>query len=84
MNNLFKINDEVVRTKDQYHVGYTGRIIEVDEVKKRVRVAWYNAPKTWVRFDVIALTSIPYEIRREEFKKKGYSTPWVHNVYYLK
>ena len=61
-----KIGLEVVRSKGDYVVGYTGVIIEIDEVRGRARVDWKETVKTWVSFSVIEPTSIPYEIVRPE------------------
>ena len=60
----FQITQEVVRTKGDYVVGRVGKIIAIDAEKNRAQVEWYNAPKTWVSFTAIELTSIPYEIDR--------------------
>ena len=58
----FIIGDEVVRSKGDYVVGRVGKIIEIDSLNGRARVEWEGSPRTWVKFDVIELTSIPYEI----------------------
>lgn len=56
-----KLGLEVVRSKGDYVVGRTGNVIELDDIKKRVRVQWGNL-KTWVKVEAVEPTSIPYEI----------------------
>jgi hypothetical protein len=58
----FQIGQEVVRSKGDYVVGRIGKIISIDTEKHRAQVEWYNAPKSWVTFTALELTSIPYEI----------------------
>lgn len=59
-----QIGQEVVRSKGDYVVGRTGEIIDRDETKNRVRVAWKGENKTWVSCDSVEPTFIPYEIIR--------------------
>lgn len=59
----FEIGNEVVRSKGDYVVGRIGVIIELDEINERARVDWKGNPKTWVKYDVIEKTEIPYEIK---------------------
>ena len=49
---------EVVRAKGDYVVGRVGNIIAIDTEKNRAQVNWGS----WVSFNVIEPTSIPYEI----------------------
>lgn len=58
----FTIGAEVVRSKGDYVVGRKGTIINIDSVKSRAQVQWYGETKTWVKFDSLELTSIPYQI----------------------
>ena len=53
-----EIGQEVVRSKGDYVVGRVGTIIAIDAEKQRAQVSWGS----WVKFDVIEPTSIPYEI----------------------
>lgn len=61
MKNI-EIGNEVVRCKGDYVVGRIGIVVDIDTVKNRAQVQWYNESKTWVKLEVIAPTSIPYEI----------------------
>lgn len=56
------IGQSVVRSKGDYVVGRTGEIIDRDENRQRVRVAWQGENRTWVSVGSIELTSTPYEI----------------------
>ena len=58
----FLIGDQVIRSKGDYVVGRVGKIIEIDSLNRRARVEWEGSPRTWVKFDVIELASIPCEI----------------------
>ena len=58
----FELGQEVVRSKGDYVVGRIGKIVEIDNDKKRARVDWVGETKTWVSFSVVAKTSIPYRI----------------------
>ena len=58
----FLIGDQVIRSKGDYVVGRVGKIIEIDSLNRRARVEWEGNPRTWVKFDVIELASIPCEI----------------------
>lgn len=58
----FIIGDQVIRSKGDYVVGRVGKIIEIDSLNGRARVEWEGNPRTWVKFDVIELASIPCEI----------------------
>jgi len=60
--NKFEIGSEVVRSKGDYVVGRTGRVIALDTEKNRAQVEWYTASKSWVKCECLELTSIPYEI----------------------
>lgn len=63
------IGQEVVRSKGDYVVGRKGPVVEIDEVNGRARVAWNEGGgRTWVKFDVIEPTSIPYEITPVTYK----------------
>jgi len=66
----FKIGDEVVRSKGDYVVGRIGNVIEIDAEKQRARVQWVGV-KTWCKFDVLELTSIPYEIIEPIYPNNG-------------
>lgn len=67
----FDINQEVVRSKGDYVVGRKGKIVAIDNEKKRAQVEWYHSPKTWVSFNSIELTSVPYSIIPEFRKRDG-------------
>jgi hypothetical protein len=56
------IGAEVVRSKGDYVVGRVGKIIAIDSEKGRAQVSWNTSDTTWVKFDSLELTSIPYEI----------------------
>lgn len=58
----FLIGDQVIRSKGDYVVGRVGKIIEIDSLNRRARVEWEGSPRTWVKFNVIELASIPCEI----------------------
>ena len=58
----FKIGDEVVRSVGDYVVGRIGKVIAIDEFKLRAQVDFYGCTTTWVSFNSLELTSIPYEI----------------------
>lgn len=66
----FSVGDEVVRTKGDYVVGRVGKIFAIDTIKMRAQVKWDGVPMTWVSFNALELTSIPYEIL-----KKGTTYP---------
>lgn len=57
-----KLDLIVVRSKGDYVVGRTGRIVDIDEDNRRVRVAWEGFNKTWVKVECVELHSIPYRI----------------------
>ena len=57
MSNSFQVGDNVTRIKGDYVVGRTGVIIDLDAIRRRARVQWRYAPKTWVSFDVIGHSS---------------------------
>lgn len=61
----FEVGQEVVRTKGDYVVGRTGLIVAIDTEKNRAQVDWKPDPKTWVSFNSLELTSIPYKIVRK-------------------
>jgi len=50
---------EVVRAKGDYVVGRVGKVIAIDTEKNRAQVSWGS----WVSFNAIEPTSIPYEIK---------------------
>lgn len=58
----FKIGQEVVRSKGDYVVGRVGNIVAIDTDKNRAQVSWNGDTTTWVSFNALELTSIPYEI----------------------
>lgn len=47
-------------------------VIELDEIKKRARIAWYGETKTWVSCMAIEPTDIPYEIKMPDLTKSPY------------
>lgn len=61
------IGQQVVRSKGDYVVGRVGTVVAIDFEKNRAQVQWHGNTKTWVAFNAIELTSIPYEI----VKRKG-------------
>ena len=69
MTTKFEIGQEVVRTKGDYVVGRTGRILDLDLTKGRAQVQW--GTKSWVSFNSIELISIPYKIIPSHTNKKG-------------
>ena len=79
MNYDFQIGDNVVRSKGDYVVGRTGDILELDLEKNRARVFWTNEGlRTWVSFNAIAPTTIPYRIEPSRQIKPG---KWVYPKY---
>jgi len=58
----FQIGQEVVRSKGDYVVGRVGIVISIDTEKNRAQVEWNEDPMSWVSFESLELTSIPYEI----------------------
>ena len=66
----FEIGQEVVRSKGDYVVGRVGTVIAIDSEKQRAQIAWVNDPKSWVAFNALELTSIPYEIIKPYQKDK--------------
>jgi len=75
-----KIGVEVVRSKGDYVVGRVGTIIDLDLIKNRAQVKWSLDPKSWVSFDSLELTSIPYKINPSYQKNDRYKT-WVNPKY---
>jgi hypothetical protein len=71
-----QIGQQVVRSKGDYVVGRIGEIIDKDEIKNRVRVAWVGENRTWVSVNSIEPTFIPYEIIPAQFDKNGRGTSW--------
>lgn len=67
MEKQFKIGDEVVRSKGDYVVGRTGKILNIDLIKKRAQVDW----GTWVSLNSMELLSVPYKL----VYKKGSPNP---------
>lgn len=56
-----EIGTEVVRSKGDYVVGRIGKIVAIDSEKNRAQVDW-NSVKTWVSFNALEPTNIPYKI----------------------
>lgn len=82
MKTIPEINTEVIRIDGGYTVGRIGNVIELDEARGRVRVAWNNEPRTWVGIKSIELTATPYEIiQGYDDKKTG---RWVQQRYIRK
>jgi hypothetical protein len=77
----FEIGQQVVRTEGDYVVGRTGTVIELDLVKGRARVEWEGAPRTWVSFKVIELTSVPYKIDMVDYIPRGDKRVFTKKVY---
>jgi hypothetical protein len=76
---------EVVRSKGDYVVGYTGTIIAIDAEKNRAQINWNQSNKTWVSFSSLEPTSIPYRIEpekqiKDKHGRKGYDK-WVFPKY---
>jgi hypothetical protein len=69
-NSNIQIGTEVVRSKGDYVVGRVGKVIAIDTEKNRAQVEWNTAPKSWVSFTSLELTSIPYEIIKPYQKDK--------------
>jgi hypothetical protein len=69
-NSNIQIGTEVVRTKGDYVVGRIGNVLAIDIEKNRAQVSWNGESTTWVSFNALELTSIPYEII---YKKNKYS-----------
>lgn len=57
-----QIGQQVVRSKGDYVVGRIGEIINRDENKNRVQIAWGGNTKTWVSVNSLEPTFIPYDI----------------------
>lgn len=68
----FKIGDEVVRIKGDYVVGRVGIVVAINEKTLRAQVDC--GIKTWVNFNSLELTSIPYEIIPSYQKSKSVFT----------
>lgn len=62
MQTIPTIDLEVVRSKGDYVVGRIGNVKNINLAKARAQVAWKNNSKSWVAFDSIEPTSIPYVI----------------------
>ena len=58
----FEIGQEVVRSKGDYVVGRIGNVVSIDLEKNKAQVSWNGNTTTWVSFNSLELTSIPYEI----------------------
>lgn len=71
-NANFQTGQQVVRAKGDYVVGRTGIIVSIDSEKNRAQVQWDGETKTWVSFNALADTSIPYEIVRSTGKWPKY------------
>ena len=69
-----EIGQEVVRSKGDYVVGRVGNVIALDMVKGRAQVDWESG-KTWVSFNALEPTSIPYFILEGYEIKKGFVYP---------
>lgn len=52
----------VVRSKGDYVVGRVGKVVAIDEVKKRAQVDWDESSKTWVAVEAIEPEAKPYKI----------------------
>jgi len=79
MENLkFEIGQEVVRSKGDYVVGRIGKVIAIDAEKNMAQVEWNEDPKSWVSFNSLELTSIPFEII-PSYQKDKYT--WVNPKY---
>lgn len=76
----FTIGLQVVRAKGDYVVGRVGNIIAIDTEKNRAQVSWNGDTTTWVSFNALELTSIPYEIVPAYQKNDKYKT-WVNQKY---
>jgi hypothetical protein len=61
-NSNIQIKTEVVRSKGDYVVGRVGNVVAIDLEKNRAQVSWNGDTTTWVSFNALELTSIPYEI----------------------
>ena len=70
-NQSLTIGQEVVRSKGDYVVGRIGIIIAIDTEKNRAQVSWYGQTTTWVSFNALELTSIPYEILSYKYRRLG-------------
>ena len=80
-NAKFQIGQEVVRSKGDHVVGYTGTVIELDLEKGRARVDWVETVRTWVSFNSLELKSTPYEIIRREPKIVKGHKKYFHPIY---
>lgn len=74
--NKIELGHEVVRSKGDYVVGRKGTILALDMTARRARVDWYGETKTWVSFDSIESTSIPYKIEPTKFNEEGRRISW--------
>jgi len=68
-NQSLTIGQEVVRSKGDYVVGRIGIIIAIDTEKNRAQVSWNGETTTWVSFNALELTSIPYEIVSYKYRR---------------
>ena len=67
---------EVVRSKGDYVVGNIGSIVNIDAEKNRAQVDWVTSSITWVKFEVIEPTSIPYTISEHSYNAKTGKHTW--------
>ena len=47
----------VRRIASDYTNGRIGRVIEIDSIRNRARVAWEGHPRTWVKFEFLAIVN---------------------------
>ena len=47
----------VKRIASDYTNGRVGRVIEIDPIHNRARVAWEGHPRTWVKFACLAIVT---------------------------
>ena len=47
----------VKRIASDYTNGRVGRVIEIDPIHDRARVAWEGHPRTWVKFACLAIVT---------------------------
>lgn len=71
-----EIGEDVVRTKGDYVVGRTGKVVAIDVEKNRAQIEWKGETKTWVSFDSLEPISIPYEIIPMKFDGNGRRNSW--------
>jgi len=76
-NTEASIGLEVVRSKGDYVVGRIGIIEFIDTENNRAQIQWKGGNvKTWVSFNSLEPTSIPYAIFPAQYNERGRRISW--------